>query len=80
VTPGERADLLETVLLIRSYYQDAFCDPVTTPAMLVALITASRCIDEVIDLLEDADPDLAADVAGRRPLFDIPDSIEGLVV
>ena len=75
MSPDQRADLLETLLLCRMFYADAF-DTSRRPLELAALLDAARCVDDAIDLLsEDAPPDLAAEVASRRPVISVPDQL-----
>ena len=78
MSPDERADLLETLLLARLYYLDAF-DRSRHPLELAALLDAARYVDEAIDLLADSAPDLADEVESRRPLVHVPDRLpEGM--
>jgi hypothetical protein len=74
VTPGERADLLETLLLGRFELVDAFAAS-TRPDVMTELLKAARHLDEAIDLLADSAPDLAGEVASRRPIIAVPDCL-----
>ena len=76
-TVPDKAELLETVLVIRDALVDAF-DRTESAGAATGIWNAVDHIDlAIVDLIHQV-PELADEVAALRPVFDIPDSpLEG---